>query len=54
MKPMEIQTKIDIGSIIPSPYNPRVTLEKGSREYQDIEASLEAYGLMEPIVVMVC
>lgn len=51
MKPMEIQTKIDIGSIIPSPYNPRVTLEKGSREYQDIEASLEAYGLIEPIVV---
>ncbi len=51
MKPMEIQTKIDIGSISPSPYNPRVTLEKGSREYQDIEASLEAYGLIEPIVV---
>jgi len=48
---MEIQTKIDIGSISPSPYNPRVTLEKGSREYQDIEASLEAYGLIEPIVV---
>lgn len=51
MKPMEIQTKIDIGSISPSPYNPRVTLENGSREYQDIEASLEAYGLIEPIVV---
>lgn len=51
MKPMEIQTKIDIGSISLSPYNPRVTLEKGSREYQDIEASLEAYGLIEPIVV---
>ena len=51
MKPMEIQTKIDIGSISPSPYNPRVTLEKGAREYQDIEASLEAYGLIEPIVV---
>ena len=27
MKPMEIQTKIDIGSISPSPYNPRLTLE---------------------------
>ncbi len=48
---MKIQTKVDICSISPSPFNPRVALEKGSKEYRDIEASLESYGMIEPIVV---
>ena len=51
MRSMDIQMQIDICSISPSPFNPRVEVEKGSKEYRDIAESLEAYGMIEPIVV---
>lgn len=47
---MEIR-KIQIDDIRESEFNPRVRLEKDSTEYQQIEASIQEFGFIEPLVV---
>lgn len=47
---MEIKV-IQIEDIRESEFNPRVRLEKGSPEYEQIEASLREFGFIEPLVV---
>lgn len=47
---MEIR-KIQIEDIRESEFNPRVRLEKGSTEYEQIEASIQEFGFIEPLVV---
>ncbi|MBD5504608.1 MAG: ParB N-terminal domain-containing protein [Lachnospiraceae bacterium] len=47
---MEIKV-IRIEDIRESEFNPRVRLEKGSPEYEQIEASLREFGFIEPLVV---
>lgn len=41
---------IPITRIKPAPYNPRKDLEPGSPEWRKIEASLDGFGLVEPLV----
>ncbi len=43
--------KIDINSIQESEFNPRVKLERGSREYTQIMDSILEFGFVEPLVV---
>ncbi len=47
---MEIR-KIQIEDIRESEFNLRVRLEKGSPEYEQIEASIREFGFIEPLVV---
>ena len=47
---MRIET-LDINSVHPSAYNPRIALDKNSRDYRHIRESIEQYGFVEPIVV---
>jgi len=42
---------LDINSVHPSAYNPRIALDKSSRDYRHIKESIEQYGFVEPIVV---
>lgn len=46
---MRIET-IPLGKINPAPYNPRERLQPGDPAYDDIKASVEAFGLVEPLV----
>lgn len=46
---MELRT-IKVTKINPAPYNPRVNLDRGSPEYERIRASLNEFGLVEPLV----
>ena len=43
--------KIDINIIMESEFNPRIKLEKNSKEYKKIAASIEQFGFVEPLVV---
>ncbi len=43
--------KLKIESLKPSPYNPRIPVQKGSREYEQIAASIQQHGVVEPIIV---
>ena len=43
--------KIDINKIIESEFNPRIKLDKSSKEYKQIASSIEQFGFVEPIVV---
>ena len=47
---MKIET-LNIADIRASSFNPRITLEKGSREYEAIAASIREFGFVEPLVV---
>lgn len=47
---MKIES-LNVADIRASNFNPRVNLEKGSREYEAIAASIKEYGLVEPLVV---
>lgn len=47
---MKFQT-VKINDLHESEYNPRVKLEKGTKEYKKIEASIREFGIVEPIVV---
>lgn len=47
---MKIET-LNTADIRPSSFNPRITLEKGSREYEAIAASIREFGFVEPLVV---
>jgi len=42
--------KIKISEINPAPYNPRKDLRPEDPEYQRIEASIDGFGLVEPLV----
>lgn len=46
---MEIRT-INASLLKPAAYNPRKDLQPGDADYQKLEASIEAFGLVEPIV----
>ncbi len=41
---------VPVSKINPAPYNPRVELLPGDREYQQIEASLDEFGLIDPLI----
>ena len=43
--------KLKLADLTPSPYNPRVELTPDMQEYQNIQDSIETYGLVEPLVV---
>lgn len=47
---MKIET-LNTADIRASSFNPRITLEKGSREYEAIAASIREFGFVEPLVV---
>lgn len=47
---MKIET-LKTTDIRASSFNPRITLEKGSREYEEIAASIREFGFVEPLVV---
>ena len=47
---MKIET-LNIADIRASSFNPRITLEKGSREYDAIADSIREFGFVEPLVV---
>ena len=47
---MKIET-LNIADIRASSFNPRITLEKGSREYEAIADSIREFGFVEPLVV---
>ena len=43
--------KVRIADLHESEFNPRVALEKGSKEYEMISESIREFGLVEPLVV---
>ena len=47
---MKIET-LNTADIRASSFNPRITLEKGSREYEAIADSIREFGFVEPLVV---
>ena len=47
---MKIET-LKTADIRASSFNPRITLEKGSREYEAIADSIREFGFVEPLVV---
>jgi ParB-like chromosome segregation protein Spo0J len=44
------QRIIPISEVNPAPYNPRLKLEPGDREYERLKGSLERWGLVAPLV----
>lgn len=42
---------VDINELHESEFNPRIKLEKTSKEYQQIAASIQEFGFVEPLVV---
>lgn len=42
---------VDINEIHKSVFNPRIKLEKSSKEYQQIADSIQEFGFVEPLVV---
>lgn len=48
---MNIRKEVNIGELIQSDYNPRKKIVKGSSDWIDISDSIDAYGLVEPLVV---
>lgn len=47
---MKLET-LNTADIRASSFNPRITLEKGSREYEAIADSIREFGFVEPLVV---
>ena len=43
--------KLKLSEIHQSPYNPRIPLSPGDEEYEHLKASIQTYGLVEPLVV---
>jgi ParB-like chromosome segregation protein Spo0J len=41
---------LPIESLVPAPYNPRVTLRPDDRRYKKLAASVREFGLVEPLV----
>ena len=40
-----------LSSLVPAPYNPRIALEAGDPQYEALRASIEEWGLVDPIIV---
>lgn len=49
MAPIELRT-LPIDQLIPAPYNPRKVLSPKSPAYRKLKASIESFGLVEPLV----
>ena len=49
MNPLTIRT-LPIDRLVPAPYNPRKVLSPKSPAYRKLKASLESFGLVEPLV----
>ena len=47
--PLDIRT-LPIGQLKPAPYNPRQRLRPTDPAYQKLEASVRAFGLVEPLI----
>lgn len=43
--------KLKIADLNPAPYNPRIQLAPGSKEYENIKSSIIEYDLVEPLVI---
>lgn len=43
--------KISLEKLNPAKYNPRVELQKEDERYQRIKASIQEFGLVDPIIV---
>jgi hypothetical protein len=43
-------TQVPPEDLHPAPYNPRVELQPGDKDYEALKASLEQWGLVEPLV----
>lgn len=50
MPPQLDVREVAVSKINPAVYNPRVELLPGDQEYQQIEASLDEFGMVEPLV----
>ncbi len=42
--------KVSVAEINPAPYNPRVDLQPGDKEYESLQKSIEEFGYVEPLV----
>jgi hypothetical protein len=42
---------VALADLTPAPYNPRVALEPGDPQYDSLKASIETWGLVDPIIV---
>lgn len=42
--------RIPITDIVPAPYNPRIELKPGMREYDKLERSMDKFGCVETLV----
>lgn len=42
--------EIDVNNLKEAPYNPRIKLEAGMRDYDNLKNSIQAFGNVEPIV----
>lgn len=42
--------RIQIQKINPAPYNPRQEMQPGSKDWRDLEASIQEHGLVEPLI----
>src|SRR6476646_10479925 len=49
MSPLELRV-LPIGQLVPAPYNPRKALKPDSPSYRKLRASLQEFGLVEPLV----
>ena len=49
MSPLELRV-LPIGQLVPAPYNPRKALKPDSPAYRKLRASLQEFGLVEPLV----
>lgn len=46
---MDIQ-KFSLDQLFPAPFNPRVSLKPGDKEYEEIKKSLSEFGAVEPLI----
>ena len=49
MSPLEIRV-LPVGQLVPAAYNPRKALKPDSPAYRKLRASLQEFGLVEPLV----
>lgn len=44
-------TTVKLTDLVPAPYNPRQSLEPGEPEYEALKASIEKWGVVDPLIV---
>lgn len=42
--------RVPVNSLLQAPYNPRVSLSPGDIAYESLKSSMEAFGVVEPII----